>query len=399
MPSCSLPSGYGMVGVGLQQQAPPTTTTTTTTTSRPVKKFEVAEVLEETADSPPLSDLSAQSSTENVIKESTSHPPLKAPPPTEGSESNAATATTQQHQQQVPPLSSAPPPSSSTRKQLSMGGLESSSDSNIMANLMSSSGGRGGGDSHSCTPEPTGMVGGGPDYHLPRQSYPFPVPPYSSQFSFHPHNYGGYPTPHHSWTVTSMPPPSLPMSAYFPTDHYNTTTYLPRTDPPASSGVHYTSSNRSSTPSVLSYHQPHTPFEQATPPGAPSVPQLPSFADVPHADLLAKAFMTFLHSIGAVFRDPAFMPLLQSLDQHFDSKTHPPPPPPSAATTAAAESPKLAPSTVGVPRPPSPSPSSPSPVSPGFPGNEPNRSPAGGGREMVIPEGTSDEDVARMIDK
>ena len=31
--------------------------------------------------------------------------------------------------------------------------------------------------------------------------------------------------------------------------------------------------------------------------------------------------MTFLHSIGAVFRDPAFEPLLRSLDQHFDSKT------------------------------------------------------------------------------
>lgn len=31
--------------------------------------------------------------------------------------------------------------------------------------------------------------------------------------------------------------------------------------------------------------------------------------------------MTFLHSIGAVFRDPAFEPLLRSLDQHFESKT------------------------------------------------------------------------------
>ena len=29
--------------------------------------------------------------------------------------------------------------------------------------------------------------------------------------------------------------------------------------------------------------------------------------------------MTFLHSIGAVFRDPAFEPLLRSLDQHFGS--------------------------------------------------------------------------------
>jgi hypothetical protein len=51
---------------------------------------------------------------------------------------------------------------------------------------------------------------------------------------------------------------------------------------------------------------------------------MPSFSDVPQADLLAKAFMTFLYSIGSVFRDPAFQPLLQSLDQHFEGKSQDP---------------------------------------------------------------------------
>lgn len=271
-------------------------TTTTTTTTRPMKRFEVAEVPEE-SESPPLSDLSAQSSSENVAREVgmlSSHP-HRTEPPDPGTQ----------------PL--VPPTVKKTSVQTVMGGLESASDSHI------GSGGRGTGApeylSQSCTPEPM-MI----DPHG-RHSYSFTShgQPYQAA-----HNYGSYP---YHWTVPSHPPPNVPVMPHYHQDHYNTTTYLPHVNYhyslPTSSI--YTSSHHHSNSLSAGSSQPHPPHETVPthPIPAPSrapTGQLPLFSDIPQADLLAKAFMTFLHSVGTVFRDPSFAPLLQSLDEHFESE-------------------------------------------------------------------------------
>ena len=278
---------------------------------RPMKTFEVAEVVEE-ADSPPLSDLSAQSSLENVASLLPSNKP----------ESHAQDLQLQR--------TTAPPPVHHAGKKV-IGGLESASDSQIGSGRL----GGGGYLSESCTPEPTAV-----EYHH-RTSYPsYQLPHQVSNLSYMPHHYGTY---SHQWSHAQHP-----AMAAGPTEHYHTTSYFPQTDQRhALSNSVYVSS------SLPPAHHPGPPPVYAPPPHPHSVPSpqppppphqaptgsLPAFSDVPQADLLAKAFMTFLHSIGAVFRDPEFKPLLQSLDQHFEktppqldrresSESAPPPSPP-----------------------------------------------------------------------
>ena len=119
--------------------------------------------------------------------------------------------------------------------------------------------------------------------------------------------------------------------------------------------------------------------------------KLPSFSDVPQGDLLAKAFMTFLHSISAVFRDPAFVPLMHALDQHFDV------PPSSQAAHLPPHSHHQYQRGSSEDVPPSP---------PTTPNQEagPKDSPHGltfgmSAERGVMSEGASDEDVAKMISK
>lgn len=122
---------------------------------------------------------------------------------------------------------------------------------------------------------------------------------------------------------------------------------------------------------------------------------MPTFADVPHADLLARAFMTFLHSIGVVLRDPAFTPLMNSLDQHFAGKPYHHGSAP-ASTTDGKPTSVLPPASSHHVEQGMAASSSP-PGSPGVQGNEPDSSLAGG--VGVVPEGASEEYVEKMIDK
>lgn len=284
---------------------------------RPMKMFEVAEVVEE-VDSPPLSDLSAQSSLENVAS-------LLLP----SNKPEASESRTHEQQQRLVP----PPP----MHRKVVGGLESASDSQIGAVHTSRY------LSESCAPEPTGQEYYGAVYP------PYQLPPHISQ-SYQPHHYRTYSC---QWGHPQQHPlPNLPATGDpLPnTEHYNTTSYLPLADQrhSLSSGVYVSSvlPTQHSVPSTVHTHPhlhssggPSAPSPQPPPPTFPQAPMgsIPSFSDVPHADLLAKAFMTFLHSIGTVFRDPAFEPLLQSLDQHFERTPHdrressgsaPPPSPP-----------------------------------------------------------------------
>lgn len=254
-----------------------------------MKKFEVAEVVEE-ADSPPLSDLSAQSSLENVASILSSNKP----------ESHV-------HDQQLLQRTvTHPPPMHSSRKMI--GGLESASDSQI------GSGRVGGYLSESYTSEPMGL-----EHHHNRTSYQ--LPHQVSNLTYVPHHYGTY---SHQW-----PHPQNPPMATGPAEHYHTTSYIPITDQrhALSSSVYVSPSLPPAQHSFAPMYPPPNshPVPSPQPPPPPIFPQapvgnLPAFSDVPQADLLAKAFMTFLHSIGAVFRDPAFTPLLHSLDQHFERK-------------------------------------------------------------------------------
>lgn len=254
---------------------------------RHIKTFVVAEVIEE-PDSPPLSDLSAQSSSENVTRDTS------IPHKQEASESSAQDNPT-------------PPPPNKR--------LESVSDTAIGSARME----------HSVTPEL--------EYH--RVSYPQYVPPGSNPV-YAP--YRMYPS--HHVTVTPQYPmvPNVPIMGHFNSEHYHTTSYLSHAEqhPTLSSGVYVPSPHPQQPMSTGIYTSPHqhhhtrntsvpSPLLHPPPVDVTALPtvagQLPSFYNVPQADLLAKAFMTFLHSIGAVFRDPAFEPLLRSLDQHFESKT------------------------------------------------------------------------------
>lgn len=278
----------------------------------------MAEVTDEGVDSPPLSDLSAQSSSENVARDIA----LLQPGKTDASELNpskteAAETIPQQQEQSRQQQSVLPPPPPQTKV---VCGLESASDSHIGSAYM------GGYLSESCTPEPTGL-------EYPKASYPpYQLPPNVAQLPYLPHHYGTY---SHHWTHPNHPSLST-LSGPLPNmDHYNTTSYLPLTDQrhPLSSGVYsgpqhsvpstiYTPSHQHTSSFSGPSPQPHPPpgVQPLPNPANPHTGHLPSFSDVPQADLLAKAFMTFLHSIGAVFRDPAFEPLLQSLDHHFDAK-------------------------------------------------------------------------------
>lgn len=329
----------------------------TASTLRPIKRFEVAEV-RDNADSPPLSDLSAQSSTENVARDVVypSHP------------TKVEFADLSSHQQQQQPMAAPPPRKISTHAM--MGGLESASDNSIGLAHRNY-------QSHSVTPEPTGM-----DMHG-RHSYPH-VQPYSGQVSYHPQMPGYAPYPH-NWTIPAQHPSMshVPILTQYPAqEHYNTTTYLPQLDHRYSSGI-YTPSHHHSTSLSGSSSQSHPPQEGVPPNPTLAAPRgvgkLPSFSDVPQGELLAKAFMTFLHSISAVFRDPAFVPLMQSLDQHFEASPAYPPPHQHH----------------GEDIPPSP-PTTPNQEAGEKPRDERGLS-TGSVETAMVSEGTSEEDVAKMI--
>ena len=243
------------------------------------KIFEVCEVPEET-DSPPPGDLSAQSSTENITKDSSM---LPHPHRTEPAE---LIVSSQQQQQQVGP----------GMNRLTVSSLESGLGSYVGPPLSV-----GDSNTHSWTPEP-----GGPEY-FPHSRFstalPYSLPNHHLMYQPFSHSYHSFPG------GGGYPPGPVPLSS-------SSLQNCPYISPPASSHpeqhAHYHT--------IPSYHPPpqqdFPPTNSSTHPSSQTRP-FPTFSDVPHADLLAKAFMTFLHSIGKVYTDPTFRPLLTFLDQHL----------------------------------------------------------------------------------
>ncbi len=314
-----------------------------------IKKYEVAEV-DEPFESPPPSDISAQSSTDNVVKDVgvlhasdlESHP----------------TGSSSSHVPNYDP------------RQFLHGGfhphLESQSEGQLYSGpgmvgygvpfLLPHAGGSDAvGPMYSCTPEPTG------DYsylyqtqHYMTSSRHVPVttatamppglsydprphlpPPPHSNISRHPsvpnmsslgalqQQVGGAEPVHHHTYHAASAMQDHQYASILP--EYNP--YHPQTTPTPVA----TSTGPSNT--TASHLRPHT-FPATThtstapnsytshAPRSQGVQNLPGFSDVPQPELLAKAFMVFLHAMGKVFRDPAFGPLLDSLENNcglFDS--------------------------------------------------------------------------------
>ena len=297
------------------------------------KKYEVADI-EELPDSPPPSDLSAQSSTDNVTKEAVlnHHGDLQEYHFT----SNSAAPPTQYGRLPFAPQHFVP------------NQLESYSESHLQA--------VGGALPsldmyYSATPEP------GTEHMYPQACsnlfHPYPANSRQGSVSLGGMQQSGGPAyqMHHDLRVGStssitrhpsvpnMPTLASQQGGGAPADHpqrnYHTTSALyehqyPSILPEGYSQYHHsqaiptTVAMRTSNAQTTSHHppvsQPSSTFShtQAPPPPRPQgLPNLPTFADVPQPDLLAKAFMVFLHAMGGVFRDPAFGPLLDTLENHF----------------------------------------------------------------------------------
>lgn len=288
--------------------------------------FEV-EIVEESESPPPTSDLSAQSSTENVQKENGNG---------------------------VSQLQKAEPPAAVERKVVTTPATTPATAGLLHSSSESAIGGVGG----------VALYSGGGDHLMPHpelfvaqqqqqqqqqqhQQYQYQYPIAGGGGSVAPHGVPAYstggggaggsstsqepvhciPTTTHLSTITGPLP--------FP-EHYRTAPPLAHQHHPVNPDLYRPLHHHSNS----SLTQPMTE-PLLTTPTAPSQTSMPSLADVPHADLLARAFMTFIHSLGVVFRDQAFEPLFTSLDNHFGGKPSQTtemstgnPPPPSSATAS-----------------------------------------------------------------
>jgi len=304
---------------GLLISATPTSTTPVLRS----KKYEIADI-EESPDSPPPSDLSAQSSSDNVTKEAAL-------------------------MQEYPQFPSSVIPGHYGRSHFQQP-LESYSESHLQA---------GGGphpsfsslipEFYSATPEPGTEYG----YHQAPSYHPYPansrqgsVLSGGMQQPGHAHHTHYDPRVGSTSSITRHPSvPNMPSlsglqgggaPADQPQRNYHTTSALyeyhyPSILPDGYSQHPYppqatptTATMRTVNPQPKPHPPPPTthpstgPYNHAqAPPRPQGLPNLPTLADVPQPDLLAKAFMVFLHAMGGVFRDPAFGPLLDTLENHF----------------------------------------------------------------------------------
>ena len=285
--------------------------------TRVSKKFEIADVTDE-ADSPEPSDLSAHSSTENLDKDSYTASTVRS----DSNDSNPSPIVQGLAKKfSVQNISSLDCPSDSS---IGTGGTEFVMDVNTNS-------------VHSLTPEPgltalppppitTAGVAG---YHPPMFGYMYaPAGPQQTNIT---QRSGSVPF---GLSYSRQFPDQYSTSLGLPPSHYrhheiNSETYKPyatmnlphnATNVPLpeemSTEVDRTSESVSGQSQQHAHVQRHSSAQESLP--SPSEDEhYPTMADVPHAQLLSKAFMRFLYSMSTIFRDPSFKPLMESLDHQF----------------------------------------------------------------------------------
>ncbi len=268
--SCSLPSLHTHVPVTVPVSQPlfnnPNNPVQVITTAPRV--FEVETISEDKPDSPDTSDVSINSSTENLGKET-----LRS----DSQDSSVTTVAKKCRIQSVPSLESKS--DSYIGKEPMQTELNTNSSSRYSQTLASN---------HNSNPEETRL-----------SSYK------------------------HNAQNVKMTRPSQRASQRIP-EHYRTTpasdTFQRRTITENT----YTPLYR---PSNSLHYQPTCSYDDSEPLEMENNSYLPDrpvdIDELPQASLLSEAFMRFMHSMSMVFRDPTFEPLLSTLDRRFTSQQSP----------------------------------------------------------------------------